>query len=163
MTVKIRRKVSRQRGSTTHGWGSRKKHRGFGSRGGKGMAGTGKRADSKKPSIWKNRLYGGRRFFTPPRQIILKTVNVSYLDENADKLGLKQENGVYIVNLKELGFGKLLGSGRVNKKFKITAQHASKKAVDAVKKAGGEIIVKEKELVNKLVGKKSGKEIKVDK
>ena len=47
MTVNRRRKRVRQRGSKTHGWGAKKKHRGKGNRGGKGMAGSGKRADSK--------------------------------------------------------------------------------------------------------------------
>ena len=52
MTVNKRKKNSRQRGSHTHGWGAMKKHRGAGNRGGRGAAGSGKRADSKKPSIW---------------------------------------------------------------------------------------------------------------
>ena len=58
MTVNKRKKNSRQRGSQTHGWGAKKKHRSFGNRGGKGMAGSGKRADSKKPSLWKERYFG---------------------------------------------------------------------------------------------------------
>ncbi len=45
------KKNKRQRGLSSHGWGHKKKHRGAGNRGGKGMAGTGKRADTKKPSI----------------------------------------------------------------------------------------------------------------
>ena len=45
------KKVRKFRGSHTHGYGSKKKHRGAGSRGGRGMAGSGKRADQKKPSI----------------------------------------------------------------------------------------------------------------
>ena len=53
MTVNRRKKVVKQRGSHTHGWGSKKKHRGAGNRGGRGMAGSGKRADQRKPSILK--------------------------------------------------------------------------------------------------------------
>ena len=55
MTVNKRKKNVRQRGHKTHGWGEKKKHRGKGHQGGAGMAGTGKRADSKKPSIWKDK------------------------------------------------------------------------------------------------------------
>ena len=47
MTVNKRKKFSRYRGSMTHGCGSKKKRRGSGHRGGKGMAGTGKRSDKK--------------------------------------------------------------------------------------------------------------------
>ena len=60
MTVNKRSKNTRQRGHTTHGWGSMKKHRGKGHQGGAGMAGSGKRADSKKPSIWKDKRYFGK-------------------------------------------------------------------------------------------------------
>src|SRR3990172_3176671 len=56
--TKKRKKVSRMRGrgQGTHGWGARKKHKKSGHRGGKGMAGTGKRADQKKTLVTK--LYG---------------------------------------------------------------------------------------------------------
>jgi large subunit ribosomal protein L15 len=51
MTTHRRKKNVKQRGSKTHGWGSMKKHRGAGNRGGRGKAGTGKRGDQKKPTI----------------------------------------------------------------------------------------------------------------
>jgi len=60
MSINKRTKRSRQRGSHTHGWGAKKKHRGAGNRGGRGMAGTGKRADQKKPTIMN--LYGNEYF-----------------------------------------------------------------------------------------------------
>ena len=63
MVVNKRKKNSRQRGSTTHGFGSKKKHRGHGSRGGSGLAGTGKRADAKKPSFWHDTEYFGGHGF----------------------------------------------------------------------------------------------------
>ena len=53
MKTKKRKKSSRMHGrkAGTHGWGARKKHKKSGHRGGKGMAGTGKRADQKKTLI----------------------------------------------------------------------------------------------------------------
>ena len=60
-----RKKVNKYRGSQTHGGGAKKKRRGAGNRGGRGMAGSGKRADQKKPSILKeygNRYFGKRGF-----------------------------------------------------------------------------------------------------
>jgi len=54
MTVHRRKKNKRMRGAkTTHGYGAKKKHRGSGNKGGKGMAGSGKRADQKKTMILK--------------------------------------------------------------------------------------------------------------
>ena len=60
MVINKRKKNSRQRGSWTHGWGEKKKHRGAGHRGGRGRAGTGKKGDAKKPSVWKNTKYFGK-------------------------------------------------------------------------------------------------------
>ncbi len=147
MTVNRRKKVVKQRGSHTHGWGSKKKHRGAGNRGGRGMAGSGKRADQRKPSILKEygNTYFGKKGFHNHNPRIVKAVNVSYLEEHlndllAKKL-IKEENNSYTVNLKDLGYDKLLGSGRLTKKFIITAESASKKVVERVKKLGGEVIL----------------------
>lgn len=144
MTVNRRKKDTRQRGSHTHGWGSKKKHRGSGNRGGKGMAGTGKRSDAKKPSIWQEE-YFGKRGFVNKTALRHKGVNVEYLDRNIEKLaGLnlaKQKEGSYAVNIADLGFDKLLGKGKVARKMAITAEFASARAIDAVKAAGGEVLV----------------------
>ncbi|MBS3145783.1 uL15 family ribosomal protein, partial [Candidatus Woesearchaeota archaeon] len=90
MTVNKRSKKSRQRGTHTHGWGAKKKHRGAGNRGGRGNAGTGKRADTKKPTIIK--LYGneyfGKKGFKIPQNIkvVLKTINLQELNQKVDSL-----------------------------------------------------------------------------
>lgn len=142
MTVNRRKKDVKFRGSHTHGWGSKKKHRGSGNRGGKGNAGTGKRADQNKPSIW-HEQYFGKHGFTHRGAVHHKPVNVEYLNENIEKLVksnvAKQQDGAFVVNIAELGFDKLLGKGRVTKKLLITANFASSRAVEAVKEAGGEV------------------------
>ena len=149
MTVNRRKKDVKFRGSHTHGWGSKKKHRGSGNRGGKGNAGTGKRADQNKPSIW-HEQYFGKHGFTHKGAIHHKTVNVEYLNENIEKLvksnEAKLQNGAFAVNIADLGFDKLLGKGRVTKKLVITADYASSRAVEAVKGAGGEVIVANKKV-----------------
>ena len=53
----------------THGTGARKKAKGTGHRGGKGMSGSGKRADHKKTLITK--LYGHKYFGKRPKYIKL--------------------------------------------------------------------------------------------
>ena len=143
MTVNKRSKNTRQRGHTTHGWGSMKKHRGKGHQGGAGMAGSGKRADSKKPSIWKERYFGKFGFVSKTPKVRIKEINISLIEKKIDNYissGLiKKENGFYSLELEKLGFNKLLGEGRVSMKFKINAPYASKSAISKIKEAGGEL------------------------
>lgn len=133
------------RGSKTHGWGSMKKHRGGGHKGGRGMAGTGRKADSKKPSIWSNPDYFGRHGFVKYNARIITAVNVVDIDEKIERYvaekKAKLENGTYFIDLKDIGFNKLLGKGKATKKLKITCSYASKKAIESVKNAGGEVIL----------------------
>ncbi|MFC1728462.1 uL15m family ribosomal protein [Nanoarchaeota archaeon] len=130
-----RKKNSRQRGSKTHGWGSMKKHRGAGNRGGRGMAGTGKKAGQKTPSYWQERHYGKEGF---KKKGVAKNISPVNLDQ-INKLLL---NGKIkeSVNLADLGFNKLLGKGNIGK-IKITVEQASKKAVEKVKAAGGDVVL----------------------
>jgi large subunit ribosomal protein L15 len=149
LTVNKRKKQSRQRGSHTHGWGAKKKHRGKGHQGGAGMAGSGKRADSKKPSLWKERYFGKRGFIKKNIKLAIKPINASYIDEKINALtekGLaeKGKDG-YEINITKLGFNKLLGKGKVKNKLIITTFMASKKAVESVKNAGGEVITERAE------------------
>lgn len=158
MPVRKRKKKTRQR--RAHGWGSRKKHRGKGHKGGAGKSGHGKRTNPKQPSIWKDTKYFGKYGFKrKSAKIHINPLNIKHLDEKIEKLVeskiAKKEKDVYTVNLEELGFNKLLGSGKINKKIIITAQYASKKAIEAVENAGGKVIVPEK--------KKEEKKEKVEK
>jgi large subunit ribosomal protein L15 len=149
MVINKRSKNSRQRGNLTHGWGAMKKHRGKGNKGGAGMAGTGKRGDAKKPSIWKNPKYFGKYGFKKKNTAPIKAVNLSYFEEKLDKLVAKkliqQEGDNYIIDVQKIGFNKVLGYGKLTKKFKITSPRFSKDAVKKIKAAGGEVIQTEKE------------------
>lgn len=144
MTVNKRKKFSRLRGNTSHGYGSKKKHRGSGNRGGKGMAGSGKRADSKKPSLWKQKKYFGKYGFVSKNVKRIKAVNINYLEESILRLpsdAVSKENDLFFVDLKKIGFDKLLSTGNVTNKYKIKVPYASKKAVEKVKSNGGEVIL----------------------
>ncbi|MBI3035678.1 50S ribosomal protein L15 [Candidatus Woesearchaeota archaeon] len=144
MTVNKRKKNTRQRGSMTHGWGAKKKHRGQGHRGGRGMAGTGKRADTKKPSIWKEDYFGKRGFTSKTPKIKVNPINIGFIEQHISRFlnngTVKKENDFYFIDLENLGFNKLLGDGRVSLKFKIKAPYASKAALEKVRQVGGEII-----------------------
>ena len=146
MTVNKRKKFSRYRASMTHGKGSKKKRRGSGNIGGAGKSGGGKRADSKKPSNWKEKKYFGKYGFVSKSKKNIVHVNISYIDANLNKLpadAIKKENNVYSVDLGRLGFNKLLSSGKVLNKYKIKVQYASKKAIEKIKNNGGEVILLE--------------------
>jgi large subunit ribosomal protein L15 len=143
MTINKRKKNSRQRGSWTHGWGAKKKHRGAGSRGGRGLAGSGKRGDAKKTLYWQDANYFGKRGFVSANKTEEKTINLSHLNTILDTLVQKRkaqfQNGIFIINLDELGYTKLLGAGNVTKKMQITVNNASRSVEEKVSKNGGSL------------------------
>ena len=138
------RKNKGQRGLNSHGWGHKKKHRGKGSRGGKGNAGSGKRADTKKPTIIN--LLGtanfSKRGFVVPRKESYKAINLKDLNILVESGKVRDQ-----VNLNDLGYKKLLGSGQLHTPLKITVDMASQTAIEKVNKAGGEVILPEEEFV----------------
>ncbi len=130
------------RGSKTHGWGAKKKHRGAGNRGGRGMAGTGKRADAKKPSIWKNKKpYFGKLGFKShnhkaPTTITLRELNTQIPKWLESKKITKQDD-VYVIDLSKLKFDKLLGTGQIRYKIKLATKYITEKAEEKIKKQKG--------------------------
>ena len=138
------KKDRRLRGSKTHGWGSMKKHRGAGNRGGRGKAGTGKRADTKKPTIINlfGNDYFGKTGFTSKMRKIVRSINVCEVQDRVEK-GILTNT----INLKEIGYNKLLGKGNVSGKLNITVESASVRAIEKIKKAGGnvELLIPNKE------------------
>lgn len=140
-----RKKNSRQRASKTHGWGAMKKHRGAGNKGGRGNAGTGKRSDCKKPSVWAIERFYGHYGFTPVKIQKVCTCNIEMLEHQYHKLLkegiIKEDKGVPIIALDALGIDKLLSKGNVKRKWNITTKYASEAAVEKVKEAGGNVTV----------------------
>jgi len=144
MNIKKRKKASRMHGKKmgSHGHGARKKWKGSGHRGGKGMAGTGKRADQKKTLVTK--LYGNKYFGKQgitskgTKRDKRNRINLVMIEGNLERYGKKVANK-WEINLKDY---KVLGSGEVKTKLVIHAKEASSSAIEKVKKAGGEIIIK---------------------
>jgi large subunit ribosomal protein L15 len=142
-TTHKRRKSSRMHGHGrgTHGWGDRKKHKKSGHRGGKGMSGSGKRADQKKTLVLK--LYGneyfGKQGITSrgTERDVRQRINIDTIEKNLETYG-KKEGDKWVINLENY---KILGNGEVKNKLFITALEASKSASEKVKKAGGEIVL----------------------
>ncbi len=139
-----RKKTTRQRGYRTHGWGAGKKHRGAGSRGGRGMAGTGKRGKSRKQRVTGVKNYFGKYGFTTKRRNFVTSANIAYLENKGqyllDSKKAELKDGYFVVDLKDFGVDKLLSKGKPTRKYKITCFTATKRAVEAVKAAGGEVV-----------------------
>lgn len=147
MVVNKRKKNSRHRGSWTHGWGEKKKHRGAGSRGGRGNAGTGKRADTNKPSIQTDDKYFGKFGFKRPHSIARIQsigINVATLESNLAsfvKSGVATKKGTsYVVDLTKTKYTKLLGSGSISASVEVTVETASAQAIEKVKEAKGSVM-----------------------
>jgi large subunit ribosomal protein L15 len=143
MTDNKRKKNSRQRGSWTHGWGAKKKHRGAGHRGGRGKAGSGKRGDAKKTLYWTDPNYFGKRGFTSATAEKEKTINLAHLDAITDTLIKKgyaqKEKDAVSIDLNKLGYNKLLGAGKTKKKLVLIVNYASENAIKKIQDAGGKV------------------------
>ena len=142
MVINKSKKKVKYRGSKTHGCGSMKKRRGAGHRGGRGAAGSGKRGDSKKPSIWGGRYFGKYGFSSKSKKssntINFKEIEIK-LPSFIKKKQVKEDKGVFYLDLTKLGYDKLLANGKITKKFNIKIKSFSKSAAEKIKKAGGKL------------------------
>ncbi len=138
-----KQKRSSYRGSRTCGGGTHKNRRGGGSRGGRGHAGACKHHTFR--AMQQGWMYGKHGFHVPPACVTYVTsLNIGELDEIAPYLveagAAEENNGVITINLGALGFDKLLGNGRVSKKYVINVGTASATAKAKVEEQGGQII-----------------------
>jgi large subunit ribosomal protein L15 len=134
-TKRKSKKTAKLRGSRTHGWGSSKKHRGAGSRGGKGMAGVKRQ---KKTWLIKNKPgHLGKHGFKSLRQRKLrpaiKSVNVRELAKLA--AGNKE------LDLKKLGYSKVLGGGSINVALTVKADYFTESAREKIEQAKGKAVI----------------------
>ena len=138
------RKTRKLRGSRNHGWGQVAQHRASGHKGGLGQSGMLKHHFS---SMLKDDPdhFGHGSNNPPTRNIIKKWAGVRDLDDLYLQYG-KQENGKKTLDLKALGFDKLLGGGQVKNAYSIKIDQFTSKAEDKVKTAGGELLKKEKKI-----------------
>ncbi len=129
MTAKHKRKSRRYRGSNTHGCGSHKKRRGSGNRGGFGNAGTGKRADQKKFTVLKKygSSYFGKFGFKRKNTVEIRAVNIGDLPATPK------------INIKDLGYNKLLGKGIPKVNYDLIVDFCSRKAREKIEKSGGKV------------------------
>jgi large subunit ribosomal protein L15 len=131
------RKHRKMRGSRTQGYGRIGQHRDAGSRG------------YRKVGMHKHRwslacnmdtLYFGKHGFHSPQSIhrIENTLNLIKLEELAQ--------GQKTLNLTEMGYTKLLGTGKITRALTVTVPACSEKAIEKIKAAGGEVITETEEV-----------------
>jgi len=129
MTIRFRKKLRKQRGTQTHGYGSKKKHRGGGSQGGRGFSGMHKHKFSLTTSYAKDH-YGYTGFFSLRKKD--KTINIDEI------IKLAENNNE--IDLTKLGYSKLLSRGKITRAITIKVKKYSQKAKEKIEKAGGKII-----------------------
>ncbi len=140
------RKIRKQRGSRTYGWGRVGQHRAGGSRGGHGKAGFHKHKWSYVIKYEPD--YFGKKGFTSPKSVRRKVnvINVGVLDEMAEKLSTRKEKDKFFIDLESLGYTKLLGTGNVTKPLIVKVPSCSSSATEKIKEAGGQILIESEEL-----------------
>lgn len=145
MLKQKRAKVSRHRGSHTHGGGHKKKRRGKGHIGGAGMAGTGARGDSKKPTILTTigPSYYGKRGFTSIHKKQNTVLSINYIESNFDKMVEKEiivkEGTEFVFDSTLYKYDKILGRGNFTKKLKVICNSISQTAKEKIEAAGGSV------------------------
>ena len=136
------RRKALKTGSRTRGRGH-KKGRGAGLRGGRGNAGCHKTKRIMYERV--GRVWGAHGFKRPQTVVMANNaINLKVIEENAsewvDQGNASKKGKIVSIDLKEMGYDKLLGTGVPSQAYKITISAASAKAVEKVEAAGGEII-----------------------
>jgi len=138
-----RKEKKRRRGERSY-HGSHKKWRGGGSRGGRGLAGLHKHKWSY--TVKYEPEHFGKKGFVPPTARKIKAINLKDLDQLAEKLledKLAEKEGDKIkIDLKKIGYDKLLGSGKVTKPLIVEGKYFSKQAIKKLEEVGGKAIAK---------------------
>ena len=136
------RRKALKTGSRTRGRGH-KKGRGAGLRGGRGNAGCHKTKRIMYERV--GRVWGAHGFKRPQTVVMANNaINLKVLEESAadwiDQGNASKKGKTISVDLKKMGYDKLLGTGMPSQAYKITINAASAKAVEKIEAAGGEII-----------------------
>ena len=136
------RRKALKTGSRTRGRGH-KKGRGAGLRGGRGNAGCHKTKRIMYERV--GRVWGAHGFKRPQTEVMENNaINLKVIEESAaewvDQGNASKKGKTLSIDLKKMGYDKLLGTGVPSQAYKITIGAASAKAVEKVEAAGGEII-----------------------
>jgi len=137
------RKIRKTRGSRTQGYGRVGQHRKTGS---KGLRNVGRHKHLWSYVLRYEPEYFGKKGFVSPKRLRKKenVINVKRLDEIAGKFSIQKEDKMFI-DLESLGYTKLLGTGKIAKPLVVKVGSCTKSAVEKIKEAGGQILMKAQE------------------
>mgnify|MGYP001141020284 CR=1 FL=1 len=137
------RKIRKKRGTRTQGYGRVGQHRKSGSKG-RRKAGRHKHlwsyVVSKEPDYFKK---GG---FASPKNLgrEVNAINIGELEELSQRITPKKrarDKTIAIIDLKELGYNKLLGKGKITKPIHVKVPSCSESAAKKIEVAGGQVII----------------------
>ncbi len=131
------RKHRKLRGSRTQGYGRIGQHRDAGSKG--------HRKVGRHKHLWslinnESSDYFGKHGFHSPKALHSKEKTL-----NLNKLGELIQTDKATIDLTEMGYTKLLGTGKITKALTVTVPACSASAAEKIKAAGGKIITETEE------------------
>jgi large subunit ribosomal protein L15 len=136
-----KRNVRRLRGSRTHGWGTSGQHRDSGMLGGHGNAGL---LRHKKSAVIRYGIQLKKKALLP--RLEDKRRSVTSVGQLEDLLmhrdsghAVTEHEGKKLLDLRALGFTKLLGSGEIHVPILVKIDSFSKSAAAKIEGAGGRI------------------------
>lgn len=132
MVVRRRKKIRKMRGSRTQGFGI--KNRGGGSRGGRGQSGLQKHKKSWMLKYDPNHF--GKRGFKVPQAVKKHVMSITLKD--IDILARKMKKTE--IDISELGFDKVLSTGKLTQPLTIKAKKFVEKAKKKIEEAGGKVV-----------------------
>ena len=136
------RKSRRQRGTRYCGWGQIGQHRQSGSRGGVGQAGKHKhfwiRTVIEEPDH-----FGHDSTKSMRQNRLTRSINLRDVNDLIARFGSTDEHGKQILDLRSIGYDKLLGGGTLLKPIVVQVAKVSATAKQKVDLAGGEIVLNE--------------------
>lgn len=130
-----KRKTRKMRGQRWHGYGGKKKHRGGGSKGGKGFGGSHKHKWS-YITRYEPDHYGYKGFYSLKKKDI--SINLDEVQRLAEKNKHKE------IDLTKLGYTKILARGEIKEPLTIKIKKSSAAAKKKIEEAGGKLITEEK-------------------
>lgn len=142
------RKIRKKRGSRTQGYGRVGQHRKRGSRGVK-KAGRHKHLWSYVVSYEPNYFKKVRSTLPEALRKEDNTLNVGELEELAQKLAHEKKirRRRISIDLKEMGYTKLLGRGKITTPMQVKVASCSGTAAEKIEAAGGQVLLEEKKSV----------------
>jgi len=136
---------SKKNKSGSHGYGSSKKNRGAGSRGGRGNAGSGKKGQSHRMTEDGVQELGETGFNS--RQPDQDGINLRDIDQRIKEFveaGVAEETeDGYVFHAEEAGYDKVLGGGELRKNIEIHSEEFSGSAEDKIEESEGEAVKQE--------------------